>query len=174
MACDLRTGRDDSAYCGGAALWTGIASDCYARCKDTATCRGFVTYPTGSVHANSNCQLTASRCLIPRPVKGCGINIIPADQTCPGRPDGGGGGGRGRSDTALLGDDACDGAVAHTVYQSPHPPLVKFVLPTGAKFRCYSTFDVLGAALSSEVCVASDGTLTVAATESPIYLVGKP
>lgn len=76
------TGRGESAYCGGEALWTGVAADCYERCTQTEACRGFVTYPTGRVHADSNCQLTGSRCLVPRPVKGCGINITPASQTC--------------------------------------------------------------------------------------------
>lgn len=162
------TGRGDSAYCGGDALWTGIADDCFQRCKETATCRGFVTYPTGTVHAGSNCQLTASRCTIPRPVKGCGINIMRAD--CAGGPDNGVGSNR----TASSLGDACDGAVAHTVYQSLDPPPVRFALPVGARFRCYSAYDVLGAAsLRSEVCADSDGTLTVNATEAPVYLVGK-
>jgi hypothetical protein len=80
-----QTGTKDGAYCGGDALWTGMAQSCEERCRSTAGCRGFVSYSTGTVHADSNCQLTGSRCTIPRlNVDGCGVNIW--HQECPGNP----------------------------------------------------------------------------------------
>ena len=161
-----QTGSRDTAYCGGDALWTGMASDCHAKCVSIAGCRGYVSYATGSVHSGSNCQLTGSRCTTPRPISGCGINIW--RQECPGGP--------GVHSVQLMNqtereDPACDSAKAYTLIQSPTPPPIVFTNPAGARFKCYSAFDVLGESLP-QVCAASDGTITVKATESPIYLLG--
>ena len=156
------TGSKDNAYCAGDALFTGMSSDCNGLCQKTAGCRGYVTYSTGSVHANSNCQLTASRCTIPRPVSGCGINKRKAN--CGGNTT------KTVTDQTVT-DPACDSAVAHTLTPSPHPPSVVFTLPSGTRSTCYSVFDVVGAALP-DLC-AVNGRMTVKATESPVYLVGK-
>jgi hypothetical protein len=158
------TGSGDNAYCAGDALFTGMSSDCNALCIQTPGCRGFVTYDTGKVHANSNCQLTASRCTIPRPVSGCGINIPKASDHCVGTQF-------DEEDEGDLFDSACDSAVAHTLTQSTNPPPVVFTLPTGTRSTCFSVFDMLGKALP-DVC-ASSGKMTVKATEEPVYLVGK-
>ena len=163
-----QTGSRDGAYCGGNALWTGMALDCKAKCTSTAGCRGFVVYDAGSVHPNSNCQLTGSRCTIPRPVSGCGINIW--QQQCPGGPSAGAG--ATVNQTHRVGDPACDSARALTLLQSPTPPPVVFANPPGARFSCYSVVDVLGASAGPDLC-AQRGTLTVRATEAPVYLVGK-
>lgn len=173
------TGSRDSAYCGGNALWTGMAADCKAKCESIAGCRGYVTYDTGSVHSNSNCQLTGSRCTIPRPVAGCGINID--HHACPGGPSGGNTAAASTYGTTEqqrvtagrdAGDPACDSAQAYTLLQSSAPPLVVFANPAGAKFSCYSVISVSGSPAGADVC-ALDGTLTVKATEAPVYLVGK-
>lgn len=160
------TGSQDGAYCGGSALWTGMASDCEAKCVSTVGCRGYVAYDTGSVHSSSNCQLTGSRCTIPRPVSGCGINIW--QHQCPGGPNVG----EVLNTTEGVGDPACNSAKAYTLLQSPTPPPVVFSNPVGAKSSCYSVFDVSGAPAGADVC-AQVGTLTVKATEAPVYLVGK-
>jgi hypothetical protein len=167
------TGSRDNAFCGGNALWTGMATDCKAKCTSTAGCRGYVSYDTGSVHSNSNCQLTGSRCTIPRPVSGCGINIW--RQQCPGGPSVGEGANqteRVGGDLAPPADPACKSAKAYTLLQSSAPPPVVFALPAGVLSKCYSVFDVLGAPLP-ELCAGGDGKVTVHATESPVYLVGK-
>ena len=164
-----QTGSGSNAFCAGDALWTGVTSDCEAKCKATHSCRGYVTYSSGTVHANSNCQLTASRCTIPRPISGCGINIKTSSQKC-GVPDSiglaGGGGSNHTGSDALQDDPACVSARAYTLRQSATPPPVVF-----AGAGCYSAFDVLGNALPA-VC-AANGKLTVHATESPIYLVSQ-
>jgi hypothetical protein len=249
-----QTGTKDGAYCGGDALWTGMAQSCEERCRSTAGCRGFVSYSTGTVHADSNCQLTGSRCTIPRlNVDGCGVNIW--HQECPGNPAYAAGSRSANlwatqspcvptfpalttihpsglridtprlqrstqspcvptfpalttihpkrsadrhptlaavythitclftlynlpihryaaANTTVLGDPACDSAVAHTLLQSPTPPAVVFANPAGAAYHCYSVYDVLGSP-KADVCAGSDGTLTVPATEAPVYLVGK-
>ena len=159
-----QTGSGDHSYCGGDALWTGITSDCYAKCKETTGCRGFVTYSTGTVHSDSNCQLTGSRCTVPRPTSGCGINT-PKSDMCGGRhvPP--------RAHTGFnTSDPACESAASYTL-QSPNPPPVVFDLLHGARFNCYAVYSVLGATMP-DVC-AIDGRLTVKATEAPMYLVGK-
>ena len=171
------TGSRDSAYCGGNALWTGMATDCKAKCTSTAGCRGYVSYATGSVHPSSNCQLTGSRCTIPRPVSGCGINIW--RQQCPGGPhsadnvnDALGEGAANNQTERVVGDPACDTAKAFTLLQSRTPAQVTFSNPAGARFSCYSVFSLTGARAGADVC-AQGGTLTVKATEAPVYLVGK-
>ena len=153
-------------YCGGNALFTGMASDCKAKCTSTPGCRGFVAYDAGSVHANSNCQLTGSRCTIPRPVAGCGINIW--NHQCPGGPSVG----AMANQTQHVGDPACDSAKAYTLLQSRTPPPVVFDSPPGARFSCYSVVEVSGASAGPDVCVQG-GALMVRATEAPVYLVGK-
>jgi hypothetical protein len=168
------TGSGDNAYCAGDALFTGMSSDCNAKCVQTPGCRGFVTYDTGKVQPNSNCQLTASRCTIPRPVSGCGINIPKAIDHCSSphvgkqfdeedEED--------EEDEGDLFDPACDSAKAHTLTQSKHPPPVVFTLPTNTNSTCFSVFDMLGKALP-DVC-ANGRKMTVSATEEPVYLVGK-
>jgi len=173
-----QTGTKDGAYCAGEALWTGMATDCEAKCKEIAGCRGFVSYATGTVHENSNCQLTGSRCTVPRPVSGCGINIPTTAQTCPGGPSSGGTSSSSSSSSSSsvfnATDPACDTAVAHTLTQSASPPPVTFTNPAGARFNCYTAYDVLGQPVpSKDVCAAAGGLITVHATESPVYLVGK-
>jgi hypothetical protein len=164
------TGSKDGAYCGGDALFTGMASDCSAKCKATAGCRGFVSYSTGSVHSDSNCQLTGSRCSPPRAISGCGINIRKTSEKC-GVSGVGNHTGGDKNTPLRVSDPACDSAVAYTLPQSSTPPPVVFALPAGAVSTCYSVFDVLGKPLP-EVCAVS-GKVTVKATESPVYLVGK-
>jgi hypothetical protein len=158
------TGSKDNAYCGGDALFTGMATDCEAKCKATAGCRGYVSYSTGSVHPKSNCQLTGSRCTIPRPTSGCGVSLRKTSEQC---GIGGVGNHTGFNTPLRASDPACNSAIAYTLHQSSTPPPVVFPLPVGALSKCYSVFDVLGAALPTEVCAASDGKVTAKASESP-------
>ena len=169
------TGRGDSAFCAGDSLWSGRDADCFGRCRQTAGCRGFVTWSSGNAsakincRAKVNCQLTGSRCLVPRPVAGCGVRDVrrPPNATCGADPITSGGG-------APYAGDACKRAVAHTVVLNAKPDKVVFALPSTARYRCYEAFDVLGAAVAGgAVCAGSDGRVAVEATEAPVYLVGK-
>jgi hypothetical protein len=159
-----QTGSADKAYCAGDALFTGMASDCEDKCKETLACRGFVSYSTGSVHANSNCQLTGSPCTVYPGFSGCGININ--HDLCGAGDDIDSGGGNHTGSDALQGDPACVSARAYTLHQSATPPP-----GVCAGAGCSSAFDVLGNALPA-VCAAY-GKLTVHAPESPIYLVSQ-